>query len=243
MHSCALKHTPILLKNICIVSMYIRILFYICIFFYIRILFKILILLFVYFFIFACFFKFVYFSTFLYWVRWNRMFLCLWNRICIFLGIIFNFYFNLHVFNSGRVVLQKRQVIATSLGCRCRHSEGRWDGGWQKYGYGIWKYGLHTKPRWVTDVEIHEGRFVWWWCWWWEWCLSENAPCHQSLSTKAKTHQPEMALGDVMCGFPGFPLCVLYIRRGVWNRKKQKTKMITPSICGCKGQATKTALS
>ena len=32
------------------------------------------------------------------------------------------FYFNSYVFNSGRVVLQKRQVTATSLGCHCRHS-------------------------------------------------------------------------------------------------------------------------
>ena len=111
-------------------------------------------------------------------VGWNRMFLCMWNRICIFLGIIFNFYFNLYVFSSGRVLL-------TSLGCRCRPSEGRslefWllkllqraskdEGGWyrgcEKYGYGIWIYDLHTKLMWETDVEIYEGRFVWRWCWW-----------------------------------------------------------------------------
>ena len=51
----------------------------------------------------------------------------MWNRICIFLAFIFNFYFNLYVFSSGKVVLQKRQVIVTSLGCRCRHSV-RWGG-------------------------------------------------------------------------------------------------------------------
>ena len=151
------------------------------------------------------------------------MFLCMWNRICLFLGIIFNFYFDLYVFNSGRVVLQKRQVIVTFLGCLCRHSEvrpseswllkfmqhllkdeGGWGGGWQRYGYGTWTYGLHTKPRWETDVEIHEGKFVQWWCWWWEWRFSENVLVTKVPNIKqAKTHQPKMALGDVMCGFPG----------------------------------------
>ena len=40
----------------------------------------------------------------------------------VFLGIIvLGFYFNLYQFNSGRVVLQKRQVIVTSLGYCYRH--------------------------------------------------------------------------------------------------------------------------
>ena len=44
------------------------------------------------------------------------MFLCMWNRMCNFLGIIFNFYVNLYVFNSERVVLQKRQVTVLPWG-------------------------------------------------------------------------------------------------------------------------------
>ena len=41
----------------------------------------------------------------------NRMFLCMWNRICIFLGITFNFYFNLCVFNNKRAVLQNAKWL------------------------------------------------------------------------------------------------------------------------------------
>ena len=134
------------------------------------------------------------------------MLLCICNRICIFLAIIFNFYFNLYVFNSGKIVVQKCQVTVTSLGYHCRHSEGRpsgswllkflllawkdervWDGEWQRYGYGIWKNGLNIKPRWETDVENQDSKFVWWRCWRWEWCFSENVPCHQSLSIKLVT--------------------------------------------------------
>ena len=38
---------------------------------------------------------------------------CKWNKMCIFLGIIIViFYFILYVFNNGRVVLQKCQVIS-----------------------------------------------------------------------------------------------------------------------------------
>ena len=41
----------------------------------------------------------------------NRVFLCMWNRICIFLGITFNFYFNLCVFNNKRAVLQNAKWL------------------------------------------------------------------------------------------------------------------------------------
>ena len=59
---------------------------------------------------------------------------------------------------------------------------------------------------------------------------------------QAKTHQPKMALGDVMSSFPGLVLwhhsvfCIPKVLCG--TEKKQKTKMITPSICGCNGQVT-----
>lgn len=40
-------------------------------------------------------------------------FLCRWNGICIFLGVvIFIFYFILHVFNRGRIVLQNAKWLS-----------------------------------------------------------------------------------------------------------------------------------
>ena len=62
-----------------------------------------------------------------------------------------------------------------------------WDGEWQRYGSGIWKDDLHTKPGWERDVKIHKGRYF-------GLCgdgvdvesgvFLDNVPCHQRLSTK-----------------------------------------------------------
>ena len=106
------------------------------------------------------------------------MLLCTWNRICIFIDFIFDFYFNSCVFNRGRFVLQKCQAMITFSGCCCRHCEGcpseswllkflqrawkdggGWNGRWQRYRYGTSKYGLHTRPVWETEVKIHEGSY------------------------------------------------------------------------------------
>ena len=79
---------------------------------------------------------------------------CKWNKICIFLGIIIViFLFILYVFNNGRVLLQKCQVISdvgpfkngnllefwlfVFLQCTGKDGGGG-DGRWQRYGNRIW---------------------------------------------------------------------------------------------------------
>ena len=52
----------------------------------------------------------------------NRMFLCMWDGICIFIGIVI-FSPHVYIFHSGarsEVLFQNRQVIVTFLGCRSR---------------------------------------------------------------------------------------------------------------------------
>ena len=54
--------------------------------------------------------------------RRNRLFLCLWDRICIFIGTAI-FFPGVYIFRSGassEVVFQNRKRMATSLGCCCR---------------------------------------------------------------------------------------------------------------------------
>ena len=54
--------------------------------------------------------------------RRKRLYLCIWNKMSVFLGNILILYFTSYVFNSLRIVLQKRQV--TFLSCFWRHFQG-----------------------------------------------------------------------------------------------------------------------
>ena len=54
--------------------------------------------------------------------RRNSLFLSMWDRICIFIGIVI-FIPDLYIFHSNvgsEVVFQNCQVMVTSLGCCCR---------------------------------------------------------------------------------------------------------------------------
>lgn len=54
--------------------------------------------------------------------RRNSLFLSMWDRICIFIGIVI-FIPDLYIFHSNvgsEVVSQNCQVMVTSLGCCCR---------------------------------------------------------------------------------------------------------------------------